>query len=193
MKATTLGILGAILLGLLLCFAGSAGGPSIAEPPFALRHARYLAPSGLGSCGYCAAQDLLAFHGRQDLAARVRQHYAGPVWITPGNHSSLADVAKALGVACDYTASGDVAWLQRVSDEGRGAVIAWPASDDYGRPRYDCHAITFVGFDGEGYAWLIDNNSPWLFGRIGRAEFLATWSLAGGEAFTFNLPAAIEE
>jgi hypothetical protein len=159
------------------------------ELPVELRHENYARG---GSCAYAAAEDLLSLQGRDDLARYVRAHYAGGVALWPGNHVSLLDLAESLGLSYDFTTgdgkTADAHWLQCASDQGLGAVVHWWGRDRFGRLMYGIHAVTFLGFDGDGFAWILDNNAPAAYRRIVRQEFLTIWCRSGGDAFTFVLP-----
>jgi hypothetical protein len=160
------------------------------EVPVSLRHANY---SQQGSCAYAAAETLLALHGKDSLARWVAAHYAGGVVPGPSRQwPSLIGLAESLGVPYDFATSDgktvDGHWLQCVSDRRLGAVIHWAGYDRRGCLDWGNHAVCFLGFDADGYAWILDENYPETYQRLPRAEFLWIWQMSGGDAFTFVFP-----
>jgi hypothetical protein len=180
----------AVVLLVLVCLASP---PAIAadHPPIDLpvraRHANY---GRGGSCGFAAAEDLLTLGGRPDLANWVRRHYEGPSQLCPDRIICIGDVAERLGLSYDYTYgdghSADVAWLEAVSRRHLGAVLSWRWRDERGWHYDGQHAVTFLGFDADGDAWLINCNCPDHTWRFPRAEFLEIWTRCYANAFTFE-------
>ena len=107
-------------------------------------------------------------------------------------------MAEKLGVDYDYTDGddgrrADLAWLQRVTDLHLGAVLHWTGLDPIEGWQWGNHAVTFLGFDAEGDAWILDNNHPAHYQRLPRERFTFLWQHSGGDGFTFTFHLSPEE
>jgi len=176
-----------IFLGLLLAGC-DAGDRTPAEPPAPATASPIEVPRFMrvpsypwgadqaGSCMHAACQNLLYAHGQQPLADYWYDNFGGPAGI-----AEVAEIARALGLDCRYTLSGDERFLDWCSEKALGAAIYWQAD------RPGDHAITFCGYDGDGKAVLLGTINRRIT-RMPKAKFLATWCACGGKALTFVYP-----
>lgn len=165
----------AVLICGLLAFCGCSpaatssppvmlGKIPLADIPVSLRTRNYAG----GSCYHAATGDVLTAQDRPKTAEWWCAKYRG-------GETTVGIVAKANreGLRVAYTSNGDASFLDWCSRTRRPAAIYY----------YSSHAVTFLGFD-QGYAVLINNNSPSREVRIPKAEFLSRWRGYGGDAVT---------
>ena len=122
-----------------------------------------------GSCNHSAMIQVLKWQGLNDVAAWWRKTYSGGE-----SAEGLARKAGAKGLRFAATFSGDASFLEWCSRTRRGAAIHY----------FPNHAITFLGYDGQDNAVLLDNNCTGVYIRIPKATFIARWRGYGGRAIT---------
>lgn len=122
-----------------------------------------------GSCNHAAMIQVLKWQGLHDVAAWWRKTYSGGE-----SAEGLAAKAERKGLKFAATFSGDASFLEWCSRTRRGAAIHY----------FPNHAITFLGYDAQDNAVLLDNNRTGVYIRVPKARFIAAWKSYGGRAIT---------